>query len=156
VKIEPCRYCGNDRPAEYRDRLTPETFPFQIVCGKCGCRGPWARTMEEAIRRWNEVDAWTSIKDATPRSDGLYLVWRPSAAFVRRQSLALWDVSSLTWIDVITDREIQVAPVTHWHALPCAPLPEPNACRCGGCGWPDIADKLDWRYCPWCGKELKQ
>ncbi len=37
----------------------PENYPSSVACGACGMRGPWGKTEEEAVDKWNK---WAGLE----------------------------------------------------------------------------------------------
>jgi len=47
---KPCPFCGN---IPYWEEMPIETKTIQFLACKCGCEGPFAATMPEALEKWN-------------------------------------------------------------------------------------------------------
>lgn len=58
ISIGPCPHClGYElvvSDVAVQGRASDE-YPLAVHCGECGARGPWGRTDEEAVRRWNNA-----------------------------------------------------------------------------------------------------
>lgn len=50
--IEPCPYCGNERPGYLVASLT---YRGRIKCHECGVTGPYGEGLDEAAERWNAM-----------------------------------------------------------------------------------------------------
>lgn len=54
--MKPCPFCDSDNlsPSKLATDPEPPHPPlYQIICGFCGARGPFARSEQDAIRVWN-------------------------------------------------------------------------------------------------------
>jgi len=52
-EIKPCPYCGAHEDSWTDVGQSSYTDKWQTVCLRCGARGPWADSRDEAIELWN-------------------------------------------------------------------------------------------------------
>jgi len=58
VYIAVCHYCKHLDLAVFDVEVTgwkAEDYPSTVACGNCGLRGPWGKTEEESVDKWNEM-----------------------------------------------------------------------------------------------------
>jgi len=50
--VSPCKHCGYTKNEDVKKPLTNQRYA-QIVCERCGARGPMCKNEMEAIKGWN-------------------------------------------------------------------------------------------------------
>jgi hypothetical protein len=53
-----CHFCKNDELIATSVDVQgwdPKDYPNAVICGGCGMSGPWGKTEEEAVDKWNEI-----------------------------------------------------------------------------------------------------
>lgn len=62
MKNKPCPFCGSSDIQYQTSTEDREGFPTNIMCGDCGCAGPWVYIKESELEkdmRWRKVnDEW--------------------------------------------------------------------------------------------------
>lgn len=53
--IDPCPYCGNEKPGNTVRYIGSICTGGHIVCHKCGVRGPFGGNLGEAKEKWNAM-----------------------------------------------------------------------------------------------------
>lgn len=68
MKIEPCPFCGNKNLEIGNGTEDREGHPIYIICGDCGCSGPWVyafeiiRDLETVVELTNWNTRWNTKK----------------------------------------------------------------------------------------------
>ena len=80
VTLGPCPHCKTDEVLIVSDvelsGHNPEQWPEAVHCGNCGARGPWGRSEEDAVEKWNAttetktefLSEWKAV-DTSPLPD---------------------------------------------------------------------------------------
>ena len=136
-----------------------------VECVNCQNRTDDYSLDSLAISAWNAraADDWVSVKDELPGPGRSVWVYHTTGSIAKAKRETRSVLPGYGWVDQGNGIVRAAAFVTHWR-----PLPEPpelsreaeDKCRCNTVcpGNPSIglvATLDDWKFCPWCGRELE-
>ena len=58
--LTPCRWCGHETGTEYIDNTKKQRYA-QVICEKCGSRGPIGKNQLEANKAWDSVKMFIPV-----------------------------------------------------------------------------------------------